>query len=200
MEVLRKRKVDITLYHVDTVSRNKSFVSGAYHPSLEDGKWCGKGMYFWDNLSNADYWIRIKERHKVGQYNVAGSELICSSDDILDLTDDHVVKQLSIVAQYFANKYDIDIDMTSNGKVINFVYDILKEQDNKLFSVVKAIGYYPNKKSDNFIRINEDLSGKRRYNVVTDRARTIYCVRERDLVKNRFIVDSREGFRYEFSI
>ena len=50
-------------YHCNDLERTKKFVENKeLIMTQEDGYWLGKGMYFWDNLSNAHYWKKEKER------------------------------------------------------------------------------------------------------------------------------------------
>ncbi|WP_203641988.1 hypothetical protein [Levilactobacillus andaensis] len=64
-------EVVVPLYHVDTISQNEKFIAGAFWPSKEDGKWCGRGMYFWDNFANAEYWRRDWQRRQKSEFSVA---------------------------------------------------------------------------------------------------------------------------------
>ncbi len=197
VKLLVKFKISNIVYHVDRALQNDSFIDGHFYPSPESGKWCGEGMYFWDNLSNADFWVKTKQRRRPDNYSIAGAELICSPDDVLDLTDDQIGKQLKEVAKQLSVKYGVDLDLNSNGVVINFVHNIFEKQHTKLFSVVKEIGYYPNKNPVGLIGANEPSEKDRRRSAATSKARVIYAVRDNSLIQHRFSVNRRSELRYE---
>jgi len=190
-------EVIIPLYHTDTKSLNQKFVSGAFFPSKEDGEWCGAGMYFWDNLSNAHYWEASKRRRaRSKDVNVSRSSLKCARNDILDLTSAHNSMQLKIFARYYAEKYNVPVDFSKNGTVINFVHDAYEMDHGSTFSVVRVSGIYGGPHAG--VIGDNDRESKRPH--ATERVKIIYAVREGSLVNDRAIVDpTKEGIPNEFS-
>lgn len=52
------------LYHCNDSTRCQKFLQDhtCVIESQEDGIWLGSGMYFWDNATNANYWLKQKSR------------------------------------------------------------------------------------------------------------------------------------------
>lgn len=52
------------LYHCNDSTRCQKFLQDHTYviESQEDGIWLGSGMYFWDNATNANYWLKQKSR------------------------------------------------------------------------------------------------------------------------------------------
>lgn len=86
---MEELKIQIPLFHVDTQKNNENFImGGTLPPSLEDGDWAGKGIYFWDNLGNAQYWLKEKNRKNQKQkYNIVRTYLSVPANEVLDLTE-----------------------------------------------------------------------------------------------------------------
>lgn len=191
--------VIIPLFHVDSFQRNMKFVSGGFIPSGEDGKWCGKGMYFWDNLSNVKYWVRDKQRKNPKiTVDVAKSSLICSQNDILDLTDEETSIQMKLAAISYAKKYGVTINIKNNGNVINFIHDVIcrenaitsPDKKQSIFSVVKVAGYYKNINKEGLVASNE--SYKKSSATATAHMRLIYAVRKSTLLQKRKVINLAE--------
>lgn len=51
-------------YHCNDSTRCQKFLQDHTYviESQEDGIWLGSGMYFWDNATNANYWLKQKSR------------------------------------------------------------------------------------------------------------------------------------------
>ncbi|WP_258115340.1 hypothetical protein [Levilactobacillus yiduensis] len=200
----------IPIYHSDIESRNNKFVSGSFFQSDEDGKWCGKGMYFWDNIANAKYWKKRKEssnRDDSGvAISIARASLVCSQAELLDLTDVDVGKSLKVAGILFAKKYGITLNLHNNGNVINFVHDAMTRENLNsereelpyptIFSVVKMAGRYPyNTKG---LIGGNDHGGN--FPAATTQIRMIYAVRDESLVQRRSIIDpTKEEISNDFS-
>jgi len=195
----------IPVYHVDTESQNDKFVHGGFFPSQEDGVWAGKGMYFWDNFSNAKYWLQIQHSHLPDKnFNTSKSKLICSEKDILDMTRTDTSQEVKVFAIRFSGEFDVDLDMDKNGEVINFLHDVLeKRQAKHIFSVVKEHGLYPKTKIKGLIGSNEIGYHGDRKKVIplpTSKVKTVYAVRDRSLLQRREIADpTKEVISDEFS-
>ena len=52
------------LYHCNDSTRCQKFLQDHTYviESQEDGIWLGSGMYFWDNATNANHWLKQKSR------------------------------------------------------------------------------------------------------------------------------------------
>lgn len=85
MEELRS---NIIAYHVNDYERCKEYVDNSEYLILsKDTKWLGYGMYFWDNDSNADYWIGQKKRKDLKGKTIAKTKSNIFIDKMLDFTD-----------------------------------------------------------------------------------------------------------------
>lgn len=173
------------VFHVAQDVENERFIEdGALLISKEDGYWCGTGMYFWDNISNARYWVNKKRNNKIVKYTISQALLKCSSDDILDLTDkescDNLIKSAKSMLSKMELEDRIKLDFNQTGAVINFVYNFSKKYGLPTFKVVKMQGIYGNPKLVDSI-YGETL----KYPHPTIRTKTIYAVREIELLKDR---------------
>lgn len=83
----------LPLFHVGTKQENQQFISDKNEllESTEDGDWCGAGMYFWDNLSNANFWLSSKKKRSES-YNIVKVSMKINEDRLLDLTSLESVK------------------------------------------------------------------------------------------------------------
>lgn len=172
-----RNKYFVLVYHVNT-HKNISNVVDSYkngsvelYTSVEDGYWAGNGMYFWDNKGNANYWK--KSRHN--DY-ILKADLKIDENYILDFTDLDVVRHFETIWPLIAKKFHINGDATTPGKRINLIckfFDTVK--------VVKINGYYPNMPESYFISGGRDGSSIPH---MTVKAKTIFCVKDADLLDN----------------
>ena len=85
MEEIRS---NIIAYHVNDYERCKKYTDNSnYLIVSNDTKWLGNGMYFWDNDSNADYWISQKKRKDLKDKKIAKTKSNIFIDRMLDFTD-----------------------------------------------------------------------------------------------------------------
>lgn len=170
------------VFHVASNYDNQRFINdNILLVSYEDGYWCGTGMYFWDNKSNAYYWLRKRKDSST----ISEAILKCSTDDILDLTDKETCINLINSAKSILDKMDeedrIKLDFNQTGAVINFVYNYyVKELGKVAFKVVKMQGLYGD--PELIISIYDETI---KYPHPTIRAKTIYAVRENKLLNQR---------------
>lgn len=179
------------VFHVAPAVDNQKFIVNSEFLLIsdEDGYWCGAGMYFWDNLSNARYWCSKKRSPK--DYTISQALLKCNTSDVLDLTDLETCHKLIKYAEVILAKMEPrdrpNLDLHKTGAVINFVYDYSKKAGLATFSVVKMHGLYGNPKTVSSI-YNEGL----RYPHATIRTKTIYAVRNAMLLEERQEVSKHE--------
>ena len=57
-------KPNVNVYHANDRLKVENFLETNELIISKDTNWLGKGMYFWDNLSNARYWKNEKLRKK----------------------------------------------------------------------------------------------------------------------------------------
>ncbi|WP_147285868.1 hypothetical protein [Peptoniphilus indolicus] len=140
--------------------------------SKGDKYWLGDGIYLWDNLSNAKYWKKDKER-KCGNDIYSICELSVNLDYLLDFTDSDIRKYFEKIFEqvYLSNPA---IRKAPLGIKINF---LLNEYPERLsaYHVIKGYGIYNrvNTKLYKFRDIScPHLSPEPKaiYNVIDDRA------------------------------
>ena len=177
-------KTMVPVYHADSKKQNDKFISNekALLASHEEGYWCGKGMYFWDNHSNADYWEKEISKQRKDELSICLASLQYEQDNCLDMTDEATAEELFQVANELLNKMDSHerphLQMSKTGSVINFVHKALQKNGLPTFDVVKMSGHYPNKRRSVF---NE--SYKKAH--ATLKNKIIYSVRDGQLLTER---------------
>ncbi|MGF7194073.1 hypothetical protein [Staphylococcus pasteuri] len=169
----------IKAYHSNMPKNINSFLDGSVNllESLEDGYWLGKGMYFWDNYGNAQYWQRKVESREI-------VKVILLLEKLLDLTDKNHLNKLQSAFNMLKKKGSKSIDFANLedeyelGLVINTIFKEVKKFSDH-FHVVKCHGLYKNWDEQKII------TGKKikiheisRSNFVTSLVKTIYCVKD----------------------
>ncbi len=179
-------------FHTNDKERSCIFLEDVdYLIHSEDEDWLGYGMYFWDNLSNAKYWINKKTKRGVkNEISITKSHIII--DENLDLSDEDIMKTMNELWIEICLKEKKKIESENKklyypknkkieeltGKKIDYIFEYFEKF--KAFKTIKAIGYYPNRKENDFF-YKVDLSKGH----VTGLAKVIYCVRDSNKVINR---------------
>lgn len=83
-------------YHANDRSRCSEFITNRNYLIIDsnDTDFLGKGMYFWEHESRAEWWLT--EKHKE---SIVKAEL--NLTDVLDLTDDKKLQYISRIADKF---------------------------------------------------------------------------------------------------
>lgn len=170
-------------YHSNEEIKILNFVNKSIPIFSDDTYWLGYGMYFWDNYNNSLYWKQEKERkNKKNIPILIASANVITESILLDLTDyDHIESIDIIWKAHLAKLPAKEKKMISNyplGKRIDFLfknYSILEDQ----YKAIKCFGKYKN----NMGRFNVICNDK-----ITDEVRTIYCVRDKNFIKNPNII------------
>lgn len=142
----------ITLYHVNDIEKvdyffreNKLIVSK--HKS--DNSYVGKGMYFWNNRGNADYWANQKNNYYLNKFGkkkdlcLVVISSVYNSSELMDLTDsqqefeykkiiDSFSKAGKNIGQNLGEKIDYLCEKL-NFKIVRFSSFYPKTPDSKLF-------------------------------------------------------------------
>ena len=194
---MEELKIQIPLFHVDTQKNNENFImGGTLPPSLEDGDWAGRGIYFWDNLGNAQYWLKEKNRKNQKQkYNIVRTYLSVPANEVLDLTEPTEIRSFeeSISTMQRMKLLDKKIGTKHKGAIINAYWKVLNSFGNAtLFSVVKVIGYYP--KINNSIYFKENDTQKNIQPYVTIKGKVIYAIRDLQVLSDNYrkIIEVKE--------
>ena len=128
------------LYHCNEAEKCKKFVEDKSQMinSVEDGIWLGNGMYFWDNISNAQYWKSIKIK-KDGKNSYCIVKAGIYLDKVLDLTDIEISRKIGKIWDAYIKKCGCYKKNEELGKKLNILFDYcLKTQ----YNVIKIYGKY----------------------------------------------------------
>lgn len=164
-------------YHSNTPEKIQTFISnGSYMIISEhsfDDNWCGKGMYFWDNKGNADFW----NTKRIGPSKVATCFLVISEDEFLDLSDYKIAERMQKLITKLGTR-DRNLIDGKPGKKIDFLANVLKSK------VIKVIGSYPYAKNSSFFVDLDDAHP-------TTSNKIIYCVKpgSSDIIKYRKLAE-----------
>lgn len=160
------------IYHVNSLKNIETVVHSfdVHRPQLyvakEDGFWAGNGMYFWDNIGNANYWLRMSRKSNPV---ILKAKLTYASLNMFDLTDSETLSTLNELWPLAAKKYNVKSNV-SLGKKINTISEFF----NGNLKVVRELGYYPAKKEHAFVRQDIDMQKPH----VTTNAKIIYCIKD----------------------
>lgn len=180
-----KRTYCIPVYHVNSPEIIKKILnsyknnSGRLYNTLDDQFWAGKGMYFWDNVGNAEYWKKIRKNHNMSESKILSADLKIEGDCILDLTDRSILHTYNKLWPKIANEFKVR-ENTSPGFKIDIICKFLLEF-NKNIKIVKVCGYYPKLKEHSFFKCGNIDKNKPH---VTSKARIIFCVKSDDGIEN----------------
>lgn len=128
-----------------------------------DNKWAGPGMYFWDNLGNAEWWLSTrtdKENRAICQCYLKINE-----SDLLDFTDMSIVESMQKLI-VIMEKNEAVFAEDEVGIKIAF---LAKKLNSK---AIKLMGDYPNMRRSDFFSPSTTSA------VPNISSRVIYCVRE----------------------
>ncbi|HEL2072523.1 TPA: hypothetical protein TY888_001869 [Streptococcus suis] len=157
----------ITCFHCNDTPKVDDFIENrkliiSQHPY--DDWWSGKGMYFWDNLSNACYWKNEKlKKQPSNPVSIISVDVQFNTSDesFLDLTDDSI---LHMLIEYYRLTHP---DQELHDKKIGILIDDYSQKYG--VKVVKILGNYSQRQSPETPINIKKLSYK---------AKTIYCVKE----------------------
>lgn len=172
-------RCNIIGYHTNDEKRVSEFIANRTDViNSEDTCWLGYGMYFWDNKSNTEYWLKEKIRKEKGQkYSILKANLCI--DKILDLTDLNTLNEMENLWNSFCEKSGHKKNCTL-GKKIDLLF---KFYDNlpRNYSIIKVFGRYVHTPRNNFIRM-------RRHSIVCEPIydiKVIYCVKDKSIISNQ---------------
>ena len=171
---------NIVGYHANYASKFPDPIPENYLIVSNDTDWLGNGMYYWDNRSNAQYWIRKKKKDSPGEciFLVAGNIII---DQLLDLTDQDII---GVVEKTWINycklKKIVDYSNIPIGVRLNRLFDFFAYYRQE-YKVIKGIGFYRRAKQHVFF-IDENCN--KEFPCLTSQIKTIYCVKCCDKISN----------------
>lgn len=141
----------------------------------KDKYWIGTGIYFWDNLGNANYWKNDKIRKNTNiKYSIVRVN-VCL-DNKLDFTDPDIRSKFNSILESLSG-YD-SLQKLGFGEQIDYFFENYGNFGNfALYEVIVADGYYMNERErlykyhfrKKYIpRLTE--KNKRVYNVIKNKA------------------------------
>lgn len=130
------------LYHSNKEHECKKFISLSDYLIVsvnnKDDIWLGKGMYFWDNRGNVDWWNRKQmKKHPQDRFSIVVANV--NLDHLLDLTDIEIYKKLEEVWNAICKKAKLDSNRPLGNK-LDYLLDI--ENYSIVYSVIKVYGKY----------------------------------------------------------
>ncbi len=128
-----------------------------------DNKWAGPGMYFWDNLGNAKWWLST--RHDKENRTICQCYLKINEVELLDFTDMSIAESMQKLIVIMEKNEEV-FALDEVGIKIAF---LAKRLNSK---AIKLMGDYPNMKRSDF------FSSPAKGAVPNISSRVIYCVRE----------------------
>lgn len=168
-------KPNIDVYHTNDRLKVKNFLKTNELIISKDTNWLGKGMYFWDNLSNAKYWKneKLRKRETTDIKIIKGKIFL---EKLLDLTDEETVKYIDDIWSFiskFSEIQKIEIEKAELGRKLDVIFDFYKNipgKESKIFdyNVIKCLGSYRKNlmgSLDLFSESNLTLSNKVIYSV-----------------------------------
>jgi len=145
----------MTGFHANSIAECEKFLAEKTYiiSSENDTDYLGKGMYFWEHKSNAEWWQ--KKKKDVSNSMIVSAEL--SLENALDLTDDDVCKMLDKMRTLIDKSIIRKIGRERNSKskdAMGVILDSLFEAFSKqmsVFDIVKAVKHYDGKKEAEFL-------------------------------------------------
>lgn len=130
----------LMLYHCNDTVNCKKFVENdkCLIYKREGGIWLGSGMYFWDNLSNAEFWKREKiKKDSEKEYCIVQAGVFL--DKLLDLTDLDVAKKMTELWERYVQVNNLKKE-EKLGTKLNILFKTFNLE--KEYNVVKVYGKY----------------------------------------------------------
>lgn len=174
---------NIVGYHVNDSERCKDFLENKKMIFSADTHWLGYGMYFWDNPSNANYWVVQKKRKiKEEQQNIKELYIIQGNiflDQLLDLTDTDILQNFEKLWQaYCEHKGCSKSELL--GIKIDRLFDFYDELNLQL-KVIKVHAEYPYTPKRKFLNYSDSKNKVQ----ATYKIKTIYSVRDEECITNQ---------------
>lgn len=163
-------------YHTNDEHRCEMFVEKGVPINHADVFYFGRGMYFWDNLSNAKYWVKQKIRKNKDQtickWWIVRVNINVSS--VLDLTDEIVLESVNNLWKTYCQKKNCN-PKEPLGKKIDILFDYFGVLS--VYTVVKGNVEYKGLSVAEFL--NDTF--------VVNKIKCIYSVRCENSILTRFL-------------
>ncbi len=178
---------NIKVYHCNDKQRCEKFLKEDNYLiwSEEDGIWLGSGMYFWDNLANAQYWKGQKKRKTNNRKPLVIVSANIYIDNLLDLSDINTcdkIQQLWEMYCRITNKSSKNINL---GEKLNILFKSEILEKYLANSVIRVIGKYNYTPSNSLF----DSNLKSNKTEPTLAAKYIYNVKNANCIFNKKLVE-----------
>lgn len=160
---------NIPVYHANTCEKCNDFIDKKSLIIHNDREYLGRGMYFWDNLGNAEWWKRKKKKKTTSKICILSGRLFLQ-DPILDLTNRDEIRLIRDLWYKYCDKNDIEHDKQPLGFILDILFQAFPELNE--IKVIKANGDYSTHQKTNFL-----LKEGRR---IDDRTKALYCVKSQE--------------------
>lgn len=90
-----------TGYHATLTKNKESIMNEGFKPSNKDDDWLGEGIYFWDDIKNAEWWNR---KSKAISKCVFICNLTCNLINYLDLDNKVEMDKLNVFSKRYMNE------------------------------------------------------------------------------------------------
>lgn len=130
------------VYHSNHILKCNDFLNDSSRLIMAEGKnsWLGKGMYFWDSKSNAEFWRARKEKECKDKKVCIIKGMIYTDND-LDLTDSDVANNvLELWEEYLGSIGKENSKEKSLGHILDILFDFFNLND--IYNIVKVHGRY----------------------------------------------------------
>lgn len=109
--------------------------------SEEDGAWLGTGMYFWDNMANAKFWMRKKKKdNPYRDYSIIVANVFM--DRLLDLTDNDICNKIGEMWEKYKEVNGINDEKSGElGYKLNVLFKSIEILQINYY-VIKVFGKY----------------------------------------------------------
>lgn len=173
------------LFHCNEKKKCEKFLSDENYLiiSYEDGIWLGDGMYFWDNMTNANYWLRVKLRKdKNKEYCIVKAGVYL--DHILDLTDIDICNKIEELWKKYLEVNNIeDYLQVELGYKLNVLFSAIGSFTDKYY-IIKIIGKYLQNTKNNLFQYDNKND---KIEPITS-VKCIYSVRNKKCITDRELV------------
>lgn len=146
------QQIVIVGYHTNSKNKIQKFLETKEPIFSNDSYWLGRGMYFWDNLSNACYWKKEKIRKKEvveDELAILNARIEVDLENMLDLTDEETLKMLDNLWNIIRIKGKKKIEKEKLGENLDLIFDMF-EDSFKCYKVVKCLAKYKNDPMKNY--------------------------------------------------
>ncbi|HAN09060.1 MAG TPA: hypothetical protein DCP90_00420 [Clostridiales bacterium] len=184
-------RANIIGYHTNDLERCKRFVLDKDFVIVteKDTWWIGKGMYFWDNRYNTQYWLEEKRRKECNNMPIGIVTCNIYMDNMLDLTDKEIADKFEELWEEYLQNTQENLVSLPLGVKIDKILGYL-ENVSQIIKVIKVYGLYNETHENSFIK--NSASFVKKVTKPVGNVKAIYCVRDKVWIENRKLLEVQE--------